>query len=297
MTARERRSCARAAGGASVRATRRTTATPTGSTTPRRGSRIRSDRDAPRVRALSMVRLDRDVYQMGLRGTIDPAEQPELAAAHPRGAPRPGRAPPGPAGRGAWSRCSIRSDTIPTRRSPRTCCSARRSARPSRSTISRRIPTSSGSSIRRAHTTLAGVGLELANTMVELFADLPPDHEYFTQYSFIGSDDLPELQAADRPGRRQPARRVEPERPRAPDLADLQADPGAPSPGPGRRRAAGAGPRGAAPVPRAAARRTRRRDLVLRPRRTTPSAPAFRTTSCSARSPTARPRRPSGSAS
>jgi ABC-type transport system involved in cytochrome bd biosynthesis fused ATPase/permease subunit len=28
--------------------------------------------------------------------------------------------------------------------------------------------------------------------MVELFADLPPDHEYFRQFSFIGADDLPE---------------------------------------------------------------------------------------------------------
>ena len=28
--------------------------------------------------------------------------------------------------------------------------------------------------------------------MVELFADLPPDHEYFRQFSFISADDLPE---------------------------------------------------------------------------------------------------------
>jgi putative ABC transport system ATP-binding protein len=28
--------------------------------------------------------------------------------------------------------------------------------------------------------------------MVELFADLPPDHEYFRQFSFIGADELPE---------------------------------------------------------------------------------------------------------
>ncbi|HEX5079511.1 MAG TPA: ABC transporter ATP-binding protein, partial [Geminicoccaceae bacterium] len=40
--------------------------------------------------------------------------------------------------------------------------------------------------------TLAEVGLKVASTMVELFADLPPDHEYFRQFSFIGADDLPE---------------------------------------------------------------------------------------------------------
>jgi ABC-type transport system involved in cytochrome bd biosynthesis fused ATPase/permease subunit len=31
--------------------------------------------------------------------------------------------------------------------------------------------------------------------MVELFVDLPPDHEYFRQFSFINADDLPEYRA------------------------------------------------------------------------------------------------------
>ena len=35
------------------------------------------------------------------------------------------------------------------------------------------------------------VGYQLAQTMLELFADLPPDHEYFSQFSFIAPDDLP----------------------------------------------------------------------------------------------------------
>jgi ABC-type transport system involved in cytochrome bd biosynthesis fused ATPase/permease subunit len=35
---------------------------------------------AAAVRALTLVRLDRDVYQMGLRGSVDPDEQPDLAA-------------------------------------------------------------------------------------------------------------------------------------------------------------------------------------------------------------------------
>ncbi len=39
---------------------------------------------------------------------------------------------------------------------------------------------------------LQEVGYTLASTMVELFADLPPDHEYFRQFSFIQADDLPE---------------------------------------------------------------------------------------------------------
>jgi ABC-type multidrug transport system fused ATPase/permease subunit len=35
------------------------------------------------------------------------------------------------------------------------------------------------------------IGRKVAETMIELFADLPPDHEFFQQYSFIAADDLP----------------------------------------------------------------------------------------------------------
>ena len=38
------------------------------------------------------------------------------------------------------------------------------------------------------------IGRDVASTMVELFADLPSDHEYFSQHSFISSEDLPEFQ-------------------------------------------------------------------------------------------------------
>ena len=41
---------------------------------------------------------------------------------------------------------------------------------------------------------LIEIGRQVAATMVELFSDLPPGHEFFEQYSFIGSDDLPEYQ-------------------------------------------------------------------------------------------------------
>jgi len=38
------------------------------------------------------------------------------------------------------------------------------------------------------------MGAEVAETMIELFADLPPGHEFFEQFSFIGSDELPDYQ-------------------------------------------------------------------------------------------------------
>ena len=39
------------------------------------------------------------------------------------------------------------------------------------------------------------MGLEIAHTMVELFADLPPDHPFFDQFSFIAAEELPDYQA------------------------------------------------------------------------------------------------------
>ncbi|MFO1189370.1 MAG: ABC transporter ATP-binding protein [Alphaproteobacteria bacterium] len=41
---------------------------------------------------------------------------------------------------------------------------------------------------------LVEVGRKVAETMVEIFAGLPPTHEFFERYSFISSDDLPEFQ-------------------------------------------------------------------------------------------------------
>jgi len=42
---------------------------------------------------------------------------------------------------------------------------------------------------------LVEAGKQVAETMVELFADLPADHEFFEQFSFISADDLPEFVA------------------------------------------------------------------------------------------------------
>ena len=39
------------------------------------------------------------------------------------------------------------------------------------------------------------MGVEIAETMIELFADLPPGHPLFEQYSFVAADDLKLLQA------------------------------------------------------------------------------------------------------
>src|SRR5262249_30067001 len=42
---------------------------------------------------------------------------------------------------------------------------------------------------------LVKIGIDIARTMIELFADLPPGHPFFEQFSFIASDALPSYQA------------------------------------------------------------------------------------------------------
>jgi putative ABC transport system ATP-binding protein len=42
---------------------------------------------------------------------------------------------------------------------------------------------------------LLAMGLKIAETMVELFADLPPGHPFFEQFSFISAESLPEYQS------------------------------------------------------------------------------------------------------
>ncbi|MDC0074349.1 ABC transporter transmembrane domain-containing protein [Alphaproteobacteria bacterium] len=42
---------------------------------------------------------------------------------------------------------------------------------------------------------MIATGYQVAATMVELFADLPADHEFFQQFSFISSEELPDYQA------------------------------------------------------------------------------------------------------
>lgn len=42
--------------------------------------------------------------------------------------------------------------------------------------------------------TFLEIGAKVAETMIELFADLPPGHEFFEQFSFIASDELPDFQ-------------------------------------------------------------------------------------------------------
>ena len=249
------------------------------------------------VRALTTVRLDRDVYHMGLRGTIDPEAQPEVAAAvlEARRAMRARLEDPS-LGRLVEafdperynSNATLAENLLFGAPVDETFDIDHLAAHPYVQQILDRAGLTD---------TLVEVGFKLAATMVELFADLPPDHEYFRQFSFISADDLPDYRAL--------TTRVDPNRldtlgredRAASDRADRSSwrRRGIASIWSTRRCRRGCSRRAACSASTcrrscAAASRSSMRNAT-RPRR------ACRTTSCSARSPTARRRRPSASAS
>ncbi len=142
--------------------------------------------------ALAKVHLDRDVYQMGLRGTVDPAERPDVADAILKARHAMGERFEDP----KLSRLVEIFD--PARYN-------------TNATLAENLlfgaPIGDELQIEQLAAqayvqdvlkenglteTLVDVGYRLAGTMVELFQDLPPDHDYFRQFSFISSEDLPD---------------------------------------------------------------------------------------------------------
>ena len=144
---------------------------------------------------LKMVDLDNDVYQLGLRGTIDPAEQPELAEAILK------------------ARVALRERLQDPAITP-LIESFNREAYNTNATVGENLlfgnPTGEAFDVERLAEneyvlavldkvgltdTMLSIGYQVAATMVELFADLPTDHELFQQFSFISAEDLPDVQA------------------------------------------------------------------------------------------------------
>ena len=144
---------------------------------------------------MTTVRLDRDVYHMGLRGTIDPEAQPEVAAAvlEARRAMRARLEDPS-LGRLVEvfdperynSNATLAENLLFGAPVDETFDIDHLAAHPYVQQILDRAGLTD---------TLVEVGFKVAATMVELFVDLPPDHEYFRQFSFISADDLPDYRA------------------------------------------------------------------------------------------------------
>jgi ABC-type thiamine transport system ATPase subunit len=157
-----------------------------------------SDRGALSARALealALVDMEGDVYELGLRGVIDPAARPDLAERVLR----------------------ARRDFLERLKDPSLSplievFDAERYN--DNATVAENLlfgrPIGKTFDMERLaehpyvmHVLdLAGLtetfleaGRQVASTMVELFADLPPGHEFFERYSFIAAEDLPEFQA------------------------------------------------------------------------------------------------------
>ncbi len=147
------------------------------------------------LRALAMADMDTDVYQLGLRSVIDPAKFPELAEHVLK------------------ARFALR-ERLQDPQVSQLVEVFDRAKYNSNATMAENLiygtPVGHGFDMDRLaqnpyvlHVlekvglteTILQLGYQLASAMVEMFADLPPDHELFAQFSFISADDLPDVQA------------------------------------------------------------------------------------------------------
>ncbi len=147
------------------------------------------------VRVLGAVDLADDIYQLGLRSTIDPSARPDIAASVLR------------------ARAALR-ERLGAERYSGLVEPFDREKYNNNASIAENLmfgnPVGNGFDVERLaendyvlgvlrkadlYDELLDMGRQLAGTMVEIFADLPPGHEFFEQYSFISSDDLPTYQA------------------------------------------------------------------------------------------------------
>ena len=146
--------------------------------------------------ALDLVGMSDDIYHLGLRGAIDPLARADLADAVIRARGR------------LRERLAADLETAPLVET------FERSRYNDNATVAENLlfgsPVGDGFDMERLaqhpyvlqvleqaglNERFLQVGYQVAATMVELFADLPPDHELFQQFSFISADDLPDYQA------------------------------------------------------------------------------------------------------
>jgi len=148
------------------------------------------------IRTLELVRLDRDVYQMGLRGTIAPDRHPEVAEGVLAARQAMGERLAADARLGrlveVWhperynTNATLAENLLFGTPIGGEFDFEQLAAHP----YVKRTVEQAGLADK-----LLDVGYQVAATMVELFADLPPDHEYFRQFSFINPDELPDYRA------------------------------------------------------------------------------------------------------
>ena len=139
--------------------------------------------------------MDRDIYDMGLRGTIDPDRRPDLAetALAARAALRKRLAEPAlaplvePFDENKYNDNATVAENLlfGTPVGPEFDIDGLAGNAYVRDVLDETDLLSD----------MIAMGGKVAETMVELFSDLPPGHEFFEQFSFIAHDDLPDYQA------------------------------------------------------------------------------------------------------
>ena len=153
------------------------------------------DIDARILEVVSLVEMAEDVYRFGLSGTIDAESRPELAEAILRArAALPKRLE------------ADKAEDLVVRFDPQ---AYNRNATLAENLLfgtPRKPEYISGALVRNEmiyavlketglREDMLRMGIEIARTMVEIFADLPPGHPFFEQFSFIDADDLPSYRA------------------------------------------------------------------------------------------------------
>lgn len=144
---------------------------------------------------LALVELEEDVYRFGLSGTLDAARDPEMAEgllkARARFMERLAEEKESELvaffDPGAYNRHATVAENLlfGTPVSP--------DFQPAE--LARQPVLKSILSELSLEQELAKMGLSIAKTMLEIFADLPPGHPFFDQFSFIDADDLAEFKA------------------------------------------------------------------------------------------------------
>ena len=158
------------------------------------GASSSEDLEARGVEILRAVGMEHDIYRMGLLGTIDPAKHPELAEGILR------------ARRTLRERLEGSKDAALVEPFDKALYN-------DNATLGENLlfgtPVGKAFDMERLALNpyvlgilekagliedILKIGRSVAETMIEIFADLPPGHEFFEQYSFISSEDLPEYQ-------------------------------------------------------------------------------------------------------
>jgi putative ABC transport system ATP-binding protein len=145
------------------------------------------------IEMLKLVELEDDVYRFGLSGAIDPRRQPEVADSVLR-AREALSARLEAAGaidlvvRFDPERYNLNATVAENLLFGTPVKDAYETANLAQNRLLRDVLDEQGLT-----DVLLGMALSIARTMVEIFADLPPGHPFFEQFSFIEADELPDF--------------------------------------------------------------------------------------------------------